>query len=63
MCIRDRPYVALDRAAVDLVAGLIGAHLQRGGLAVVTTHQPVAVSAGALRQVWLGAVDTADGRD
>jgi heme exporter protein A len=28
-------------AAVELVAGLIGAHLQRGGLAVLTTHQPV----------------------
>jgi ABC-type transport system involved in cytochrome c biogenesis ATPase subunit len=35
----DEPYVALDTAAVELVAGLIGAHLQRGGLAVLTTHQ------------------------
>ena len=30
--ILDEPYVALDTAAVELVAGLIGAHLQRGGL-------------------------------
>jgi ABC-type transport system involved in cytochrome c biogenesis ATPase subunit len=33
------------RAAIQLVAGLVGAHLQRGGLAVLTTHQAVAVPA------------------
>ena len=33
----DEPYVALDTEAVALVADLIGAHLQRGGLAVLTT--------------------------
>ncbi|WP_300455084.1 cytochrome c biogenesis heme-transporting ATPase CcmA [Accumulibacter sp.] len=59
----DEPYVALDKAAVDLVAGLIGAHLQRGGLAVLTTHQPVAVPAAALRELWLGNGDAADVRD
>lgn len=50
----DEPYVALDAAAVDLVAGLVGAHLQRGGLAVLTTHQPVAVAAGTIRELRLG---------
>jgi heme exporter protein A len=54
----DEPYVALDAAAIELVAGLIGAHLQRGGLAVLTTHQAVAVPAAALRELWLGADDT-----
>jgi len=49
----DEPYVALDTAAVELVAGLIGAHLQRGGLAVLTTHQTVAVPAGAVRELRL----------
>ena len=51
--ILDEPYVALDAAAITLVAGLIGAHLQRGGLAVLTTHQAVAVAAGAIREVVL----------
>ena len=55
----DEPYVALDAAAIELVAGLIGAHLQRGGLAVLTTHQAVAVPAAALRELWLGADDAA----
>ncbi|WP_300318274.1 cytochrome c biogenesis heme-transporting ATPase CcmA [Accumulibacter sp.] len=55
--ILDEPYVALDPAAVELVAGLIGAHLQRGGLAVLTTHQAVAVPAGAIRELHLGDDD------
>lgn len=50
----DEPYVALDTAAVELVAGLIGAHLQRGGLVVLTTHQVVTVPAGAVRELCLG---------
>ena len=50
----DEPFVALDTAAVDLVAGLIGAHLQRGGLAVLTTHQAVDIPAGSVRQLVLG---------
>lgn len=52
--ILDEPYVALDVAAIDLVAGLIGAHLQRGGLAVLTTHQVVNVAAGTVRELRLG---------
>ncbi len=51
--ILDEPYVALDAAAIELVAGLIGAHLQRGGLAVLTTHQAVEVKAGAVRELVL----------
>lgn len=50
----DEPFVALDTAAVELVAGLIGAHLQRGGLAVLTTHQAVDIPAGTVRQLVLG---------
>lgn len=53
--ILDEPYVALDAAAVDLVSAMIGAHLQRGGLAVLTTHQKVDIAAGALRELRLGA--------
>ena len=49
----DEPYVALDTAAVELVAGLIGTHLQRGGLAVLTTHQAVEVVAGTVRELRL----------
>jgi heme exporter protein A len=50
----DEPFVALDTSAVDWLAGLISAHLQRGGLAVMTTHQPVAIPAGTVRELRLG---------
>ncbi|NJD26160.1 MAG: cytochrome c biogenesis heme-transporting ATPase CcmA [Betaproteobacteria bacterium] len=49
----DEPFVALDVAAVDWLAGLISAHLQRGGLAVMTTHQAVAIPAGTVRELRL----------
>ncbi len=48
------PFVALDVNAVAWLAGIIGAHLQRGGLAVLTTHQPVDIPAGCVRQLRLG---------
>lgn len=49
----DEPYVALDAVAVALIAEMIGAHLQRGGLAVLTTHQTVDVVAGKVHQLRL----------
>ena len=49
----DEPFVALDVAAVDWLAGIISGHLQRGGLAVMTTHQPVAIPAGTVRELKL----------
>lgn len=51
----DEPFVALDNAAVELIASLIGAHLQRGGLCVLTTHQVVKIAAGTLRELVLTA--------
>ncbi len=53
--ILDEPYVALDPAASKFVASLVGAHLQRGGLALLTTHQAVAIPAGTVRELSLGA--------
>ncbi len=51
--ILDEPFVALDVAAVDWLAGIISGHLQRGGLAVMTTHQHVNIAAGAVRELRL----------
>ncbi len=50
----DEPFVALDVAAVDWLAGLISEHLQPGGLAVMTTHQLVDIPAGTVRELRLG---------
>ena len=51
--ILDEPFVALDSAAVDWLAGIISGHLQRGGLAVMTTHQLVDIPAGTVRELRL----------
>ena len=37
----DEPFVALDHAAIQLLADLVAAHLAKGGMAVLTSHQPV----------------------
>lgn len=39
--ILDEPFAALDRAAVHRLADAIAAHVGRGGLVVLTTHQEV----------------------
>ena len=49
----DEPFVALDVAAVDWLAGIISGHLKRGGLTVMTTHQLVAIPAGTVRELRL----------
>jgi len=41
--ILDEPFTALDHAGVELVTDLIKSHLDRGGLVIMTSHQPVAV--------------------
>ena len=42
----DEPFNALDTAATAWLLGLIESHLRRGGLVVLTSHQPVALSDG-----------------
>jgi heme exporter protein A len=50
----DEPFTALDAAAADTVAALIGAHLEDGGLAVLATPRPAEIAAAAVRQLTLG---------
>ena len=42
----DEPFAALDTNAVDLVGELIRAHLGSGGMAILTSHQPVPLAGG-----------------
>jgi heme exporter protein A len=42
----DEPFTALDARAVTMLSDLIGEHLGRGGMAVVTSHQPISVAGG-----------------
>ena len=51
----DEPFVALDTAAVELVATLIAMHVQLGGMAVLTTHQPVDIAVDTIHKLVLGS--------
>ena len=46
----DEPFNALDTAAVAWLLGLVEAQLQRGGMVVLTSHQPVGLSDGVAQQ-------------
>ncbi len=50
----DEPFSALDSGAVEDLQGLIASHIDNGGMALLTTHQEVALTRGALRQLTLG---------
>jgi len=39
----DEPFVAMDEAGVRMLADLIAAHLAKGGLTVLTSHQQVPI--------------------
>ena len=41
----DEPFVAMDEAGVKMLADLVAAHLGKGGLAVLTSHQHVPIGA------------------
>lgn len=51
--ILDEPLTALDSAAVRLVQSVLEEHLEGGGLAVLTTHQPLNVRARLTKQITL----------
>lgn len=51
--ILDEPFVALDAAAVDWLADILGTHVAQGGLLVLTSHQEVAISAGQVKTLTL----------
>lgn len=50
----DEPFVAMDEAGVRMLADLIATHLSEGGLAVVTSHQQVAIGSVPAQRLELG---------
>jgi len=49
----DEPFTALDATGTDVVHTLIDDHLQRGGCAVLTSHQSIRLDAGRCTSVEL----------
>jgi heme exporter protein A len=50
----DEPFTALDVAAVEFLQSVIRGHLDKGGMAVLTTHQEVALTGDRARRLKLG---------
>lgn len=50
----DEPFVALDKAAVELLQSVIRDHLAAGGMVVLTTHQEVPLTSGHSKHLKLG---------
>lgn len=50
----DEPFNALDVKAVAMLSGLIEAHLQSGGMALLTTHQDVPLAERHVREITIG---------
>ena len=53
--ILDEPFTALDKAAVGLLQQVIREHLERGGMAFLTTHQEVELTEGQVKRLQLGS--------
>ena len=52
--ILDEPFTALDKAAVAFLQTVIQQHVDEGGMAILTTHQEVALTRGQVKQLRLG---------
>jgi heme exporter protein A len=52
--ILDEPFTALDASAVSCACATVAAHLRRGGMAVLTSHQEVSIAAAITLAIELG---------
>jgi heme exporter protein A len=51
----DEVLASLDRAAGILIESVIGEHLNKGGIAIVSTHQELHISAGSSQRLELAS--------
>lgn len=52
--ILDEPFTALDKAAVAFLQSVIRAHVDDGGMVILTTHQEVKITSGQVQSLQLG---------
>jgi heme exporter protein A len=52
----DEVLASLDRAAGSLIESIIGEHLNKGGIAIVATHQELHISTDSFQRLELAAV-------
>ncbi len=51
----DEVLASLDQAAVRLIESIVGEHLNKGGMAIVATHQELHISAGSFQRLELAS--------
>jgi heme exporter protein A len=51
----DEVLASLDQAASRLIESVIGEHLNKGGIAIVATHQELHISAGSFQRLELAS--------
>jgi len=49
----DEPFTAIDSEGVTMIEGFISRHIEQGGMAILTSHQPVSLGHGQLRTLRL----------
>lgn len=52
--IMDEPLAGLDTAGCDLTSKCVAAHLDRGGIALIASHNPSHISAQSVRRLTIG---------
>ena len=58
--ILDEPYTALDTRSSELLNALLAEHLARRGIALVASHQPLALARATVRRIALQPAAAAD---
>jgi len=53
--ILDEPFAALDAISVDVLAAHLSQHMSKGGMAIITTHQDVMISAQSTQTLRLNS--------
>ncbi|MFA9460130.1 cytochrome c biogenesis heme-transporting ATPase CcmA [Thiohalorhabdus sp. Cl-TMA] len=59
--ILDEPFNALDRKGKAYVERMLREHCENGGMALITTHQPVDLGSAAMSRIHLGPERVAEG--
>ncbi|SCX92019.1 heme exporter protein A [Thiohalorhabdus denitrificans] len=59
--ILDEPFTALDRKGKAYVEALLREHCEAGGMALITTHQPVDLGAATMSRIHLGPEAATEG--
>lgn len=56
--ILDEPFTSLDRQGIELIETLIAAHVQQGGMVILTSHHDLTMAHMSLQRIHLDSLDS-----